>query len=108
MAQWDVYVNPSPRARDDLPFVIDVQSDLLSGLATRLVLPFAPAPAGTPLPPGLPRRMSPRFDIAGHEVQLVPTEAGTVDASLLKRRVVSLRPEAHRIVDAYDAVISGV
>jgi len=52
--------------------------------------------------------MNPRFDIAGHEVQLVPTEAGTLDASLLKRRVVSLRPEAHRIVDAYDAVISGV
>ena len=35
--QYDVYPNPSPRMRDVYPFVIDIQSDLLAALATRMV-----------------------------------------------------------------------
>jgi hypothetical protein len=38
----------------------------------------------------------------------LPQEAGPIDARLLKRRVVSLRTHAHDIVDALDAVVSGV
>jgi toxin CcdB len=105
MAQWDVYPNPNPRARGDLPFLVDIQSDLLSSLHTRLMVPCAPASLA---PPGLPRRMSPELEVAGQRVLLVPQEAGAVDVSALPRAVASLRSEAHRIVDALDAVVSGV
>ena len=39
--QFDIYENPSPRMRDVYPFVVDVQSNLLSALATRMVVPLA-------------------------------------------------------------------
>jgi toxin CcdB len=91
MAQWDVYRNPSTRLRDEIPFLVDLQSDLLSGLAA-----------------ALPRRMCPTFTVDDVPVVLLPQEASAVDARLLKGRVVSLRSRAHEIVDALDAVVSGV
>ena len=103
MAQWDVYQNPSERARGELPFVVDVQSDLLAGLRTRLVVPLA-----AEMTPKLPPRMCPRLDVGARRLQLLPQEAGAVPAHSLRSPVVSLRVEQHRIVDALDAVISGV
>jgi toxin CcdB len=103
VAQWDVYPNPSERARGELPFVVDVQSDLLAGLRTRLVVPLA-AEVTAALPP----RMCPRLDIGARRLQLLPQEAGAVPANSLRRPVVSLRVQQHQIVDALDAVISGV
>ena len=39
--QFDVFENPSLRTRDAYPYVVDVQSYLLSSLATRMVVPLA-------------------------------------------------------------------
>jgi toxin CcdB len=105
MAQWDVYANPSPRARAELPFLVDVQSDLLAALTTRLVIPCAPAEGAAG---GLPPRMSPAFEIDGVSVVLLPQEAGPVPVSALRRPLTSLREQSHRIVDALDAVVSGI
>ena len=105
MAQWDVYRNPSTRLRDEIPFLVDLQSDLLSGLDTRFVAPMARSRVATT---ALPRRLCPSFTVDGVQVVLLPQEAGAVDARLLKGRVVSLRAQAHEIVDALDAVVSGV
>jgi toxin CcdB len=103
--QWDVYANANPRTRTDVPFLVDVQSDLLSGLRTRFVVPLV---APTRRLPGLPERMSPTFEIAGQRVLLVPHEAGPVDAGQLRRPVSNLRDQAHRLIDAIDTVIRGV
>jgi toxin CcdB len=105
VAQWDVYRNPSARLREEIPFLVDLQSDLLSGLDTRLVAPLARTRIATT---ALPRRLCPAFTIDGLPVVLLPQESGAIDARLLKRRVVSLRTQAHEIVDALDAVVSGV
>jgi toxin CcdB len=105
MAQWDVYSNPGARLRDEIPFLVDLQSDLLSGLETRLVAPLARTRIASA---GLPRRLCPAFTIGGVAVVLLPQEAGPIDARLLKRRVMSLRTHSHDIVGALDAVISGV
>ncbi|HKX95658.1 MAG TPA: CcdB family protein [Methylibium sp.] len=105
MAQWDVYANPSPRARMELPFLVDVQCDLLAVLTTRLVIPCAPAEAAAG---GLPPRMSPAFEVDGMTVVLLPQEAGPVPVAALRRPVASLREQSHRIIDALDAVVSGI
>ena len=105
MAQWDVYPNPSARMRGEIPYLVDLQSDLLSGLGTRLVAPLARTRLA---PAGLPRTLCPGFTIGGSSVVLLPQESGPIDARLLKRRVVSLRGHAHEIVAAIDAVIAGV
>jgi len=105
LAQWDVYQNPSPRARAEIPFVVDVQSGLLAGLRTRFVVPLA---ADDLKPAGLPKRLTPRFKIGGRAVRLVPHEAGSVDATVLRKPLATLRDDRRRITDALDTVISGV
>ncbi len=105
VAQWDVYPNPSVRSRGELPFFVDLQSDLLSALETRFVAPLA----RNRLPiKGLPRSLCPIFVIEGDEVALIAQEAGPVNARQLKHPVASLRSEAHSITSALDAVISGI
>ena len=105
MAQWDVYLNPSPRMRDALPYVVVVQSDLLGVLGTRLVAPLA---RHLPTQPGMTTRLSPTVDVQGEPVVLVMQECAPVDARALREPVASLRTQSHLIVGAMDAVISGV
>ncbi len=105
MAQWDVHSNPSARTRADLPYLVVVQSDLLASLSTRFVVPLARSRAA---PAGLPRSLAPVFEVAGEALFLLPQEAGAIDFRLLRQPVASLRSESHRIVEALDAVISGI
>ena len=103
--QYDVYPNPSPRMRDIYPFVVDVQSDLLKALATRMVVPLAI----TKLPAtSLPRRLCPVLTVQGQSLMLVPFEAAPLDKRHLKGKVGTLREHANDIVSAMDAVMSSV
>lgn len=103
--QYDVYPNPSPRMRDVYPYVLDVQSDLLKALATRMVVPLAM----TSLPASsLPRRLCPLVHVKGQSLMLVPFEAAPLDRRHLKSKVTTLRERAEDIVAAMDAVLSGI
>jgi toxin CcdB len=60
MARFDVYRNTGPHA-ETTPYLLDVQSDLLHGLETRVVVPLRRRdrfPAGR-----LPERLTPVFAI---------------------------------------------
>jgi toxin CcdB len=104
MAQWDVHPNPGSRAGDDMPHLVDLQSDLIARLSTRLVAPLMRSAVAAG---GLPRRMAPRFEIAGETLTLMPQESAVIAARLLRRPVANLRTQSHRIVDALDAIVSG-
>ncbi len=103
--QFDVHRNPSPRMREEYPFVLDIQSDLLAGLPSRMVMPLAV----TGLNSGdLPSRLCPTFIIKSQRVVLLPFEAAPLDKRMLKKPILSLRDHAHEIIVALDAVTSGV
>jgi len=40
MTPFSVYKNPNPRTNKDVPLLLDVQSEVTSGLATRIVVPL--------------------------------------------------------------------
>lgn len=105
MAQWDVFVNPSPRMRELIPYLVVLQSDLLSALNTRLVAPLA---RNAPLSPGMPARLMPHLQVGEEDLVLLPHEAAPIDARSLRQPIGSLRDQAHRIIDALDTVVSGV
>lgn len=105
MAQYDVYTNPSARSRDQVPYVVDVQSDLLAALRTRLVIPLAYT--GAQLTQA-PRRLSLTFMVEGELLALQPQLAAGIDARQLKRPVASLADHAADLRDAMDAVVSGI
>ena len=83
MAQWDVFANPSPRMRQVLPYVVVLQSDLLSGLGTRLVAPLA---RQLPTQPGITARLSPALDVCGEGVTLVAQECARSTPGLCANR----------------------
>jgi len=91
--------------RDDYPYVVDVQSDLLSSLATRMVVPLAiTALAATELP----RRLCPLVTVNDKAFMLVPFQAAPLDKRLLKTEITSVRAISHDIITAMDGVLSGI
>jgi toxin CcdB len=106
MAQYDVYVNPNPRSRDSVPYLVDIQSALLSTLRVRLTMPLSRI--GIDAPGGMPRRLAPQFLVEGQRLALHPHAAAGVDARLLREAVATLSDHAGEIRDALDAVLSGV
>jgi toxin CcdB len=105
MAQWDVYENPVTAARERLPFLVVLQSDLLKELPTRLVVLLA---LGKTQDKHLPKQLAPSLEVNGVSVVLKPHETGAVAATTLRKPVGSLRADAHLVVAAIDAVVSGV
>ena len=45
MAQFDVFANPNEQTNQAVPYLLDVQADLLDSLSTRVVVPLATASA---------------------------------------------------------------
>jgi toxin CcdB len=103
--QFDVFENPSPRMRDVYPYVVDVQSDLLSALATRMVVPLAVTALAAQ---DLPRQLCPVITVNDKSLMLVPFEAAPLDKRLLRTQITSIRDRAHEIIAAMDAVLSGI
>jgi toxin CcdB len=104
MSQFDVYRNPDASSRARFPFLLDIQSDLLASLATRVVVPMAPA-ANDAAPMA---QLMPVFEVDGQRVVMRTTEIAGVPLKAVGRYVASLAGHRHEIVDALDVIISGV
>ena len=103
--QFDIYENPSPRMRDIYPFVVDVQSNLLSALATRMVVPLAVTSLSAK---DLPPRMCPIITVNNKPLMLVPFEAAPLDKRLLRIEIASVLERSYEIIAAMDSVLSGI
>lgn len=101
MARFHVYLN---RDRDDAaPLLLDVQSDLLSDLPTRVVVPLIPQSQF----PFVYRRLQPVMSIRGEPYVLATTMLISVDKRVLGAEVASLEAEHAIIVDALDYLFQG-
>ncbi len=101
--QCDVH-RDRQKSSNQLSFLLDVQADLLSDLATRVVVPLVPErmfqrPAS---------RLHPRFVIEGEPVIMVTHLLSAVPRSDLGRCVASLAAERDVIVAAVDVLLAGV
>jgi len=105
MAQYDVFENRDPATRKRMPYLLDVQSDLLEGLATRVVIPMSAARRGDG---ARISRLMPQFEIEGSSVTLVTPQLAGVPRSVLGQRVASLSQRRHEIIAALDVLICGV
>lgn len=105
MAQYDVYINPNPRSREAVPYVVDIQSRLLDHFNTRLTMPLLRMESATA---GLPRRLVPRLRVLEQTCVLYAHQAAVIDARLLARPVATLAAHAAEILAASDTVTSGV
>lgn len=105
MAQFDVYRNANPASRARVPYLLDVQSDLLEPLATRIVVPLCRPEllAGKPA-----ERLNPAFEVEGRKLLMLTPEIAGVSRKALGERVASLAAERAAIVGALDLAITGI
>ncbi len=105
MAQFDVYRNPNPATRNRIPYLLDVQSDLLEPLATRVVAPLARPEV---LPGKHAEGLTPAFEVEGRKVLMLTPELAGISRKALGERVTNLATERRTIVGALDLLITGI
>ncbi len=98
MAKYDVFPNPSGHG-----YLLDVQTDLLSGLNTRVVVPLLPE-SRSPLPA---KRLNPTFEIDGVAVVMVTQFMAAVPAALLKTPVDNVEKDSDTVTRAIDLLMQG-
>lgn len=104
MAQFDLYANPSRETSGAVPYLLDLQSDLLDPLATRVVAPlFWQESAGPPA-----ETLMPRFEIDGRTVVMSTPELAGVSRSQLGSRIGSLADRRDDIIAALDMLFTGI
>jgi len=103
MAQFDVYANPNPETKRIIPYLLDVQADILSNLATRVVVPLYSATAMGKAA----QHLNPQFSIQRTAVILSTAELAGVPASILGNKVCSLKEHRSEIIAALDFLITG-
>ena len=102
MPQFDVYRLP----RDFAPFThaVNMQSDLVLGLPTRVCLPLAPLRQTHP--PAT--RLNPVVEIDGEKLRVMTQHVEAIPAELLKRPVASLAPQRFSLTSAVDFLFQGI
>ncbi len=104
MAQFTVYRNKSQRTKSTFPLLVDVQSDLLEPLLTRVVIPLGKASALGKKP--LINLTPPVVFDGDHYVLMTPQLAG-VARSDLGAPVGSLAEQRQMILAALDFLLTG-
>jgi toxin CcdB len=105
MRQFEAFANPNVAQRPAFPYVVVMQSGQLQHHSTRLVMPLARLPRA---PESAPRRLSSAVSIAGETLYPAAHLCGALPARLLRQSAGLLREQSHVLVDALDAVISGI
>ncbi|MGZ8159121.1 MAG: CcdB family protein [Methylobacter sp.] len=104
MPRFDVYRNNGEHA-EVTPYLLDVQSDLLQGLETRIVVPLRRRDR-FPVT-SLPTNLTPTFEVDGVECLLETPKLASVPLRLLKTPVASLASKQFEITAALDFLFHG-
>ena len=99
MARFDLFRRP----RSQPGYLVQLQSDFLDALETRVVAPLLP-PAAVPVPL---RDLHPRFDIEGEPYLLAAQLLGAIPKRELGSPVGSLAAHQDEITRALDILMTG-
>jgi toxin CcdB len=105
MAQFSVHRNPNPDTKAAFPLLLDVQSDLVADLGTRVVVPLCPASA---MKGRLIRTLTPVLEIDGRKYAMLTPQLAGVRKQQLGARVADLVSCRDEILAALDLLITGI
>jgi toxin CcdB len=103
MSQFDVYENPQAETHQVVPYLLDVQADLLDSLATRVVVPLVRVAA----PDKVIKHLNPQFLVGQTTVFMSTAELAGISVSSLGRKVASLKDRRDDIIAALDFLLTG-
>lgn len=105
MAQFEVYKNPNARTKKHFPFLVDIQSPVISELETRLVVPMKKKKLNADMGLG---RLTPEVEYEGNIYLLLMPQLASVPARILEKPIGSLEHLRDEIIGALDFAITGV
>lgn len=101
MARFDIYNNPD-KNKGNIPYLLDVQSNVISGLATRIVIPLRTlAGFSTHV---LPDDLFPLIKVNGKNYFLDTPQMGAIPVVELQKKVGSAQSAQLEIQTALDRV----
>ncbi len=105
MTQFCVYKNTNPDTKGAVPYLLNVQSDLIEDLATRVVVPLYPASTmkGKTL-----KTLAPIFEIDDKQFVMVTPQLAGVPKKLLGAAVADFSAKRDEIIAALDLLITGI
>lgn len=104
MAQFVVYENGNPASRKRIPYLLDVQSDLIEAMDSRVVVPLLRASlAGRPI-----SGLMPRLDVLGELLVMDTGHLAGVPGSVIGKPVEDLGAQRGTIIAALDFLVSGI
>lgn len=104
MARFDVYRNPGKTAKI-FPFLLDVQSNHISGLATRIVIPLRAVASLNVIQ--IPADLCPLVEIEQQRYFLDTPQLGAIQCREMTELVTSLAEKQAEIIGALDKVFGG-
>lgn len=105
MAQFTVYANNNTATRTTYPYLIDVQSDLLSALSTTLVIPLIPTALAKSFQL---TKLNPDVTVEGKTFALMTQDMASVSKTQLTNTVGDLSHDRDRITAAIDLLFFGI
>jgi len=100
--QFDVFANPDADHAAHRPFLVALQSDLVSDLMSTIVAPLVKREdmAGA-------QRLNPLVTVAGQDFWLATHELFALDRRILRNKVASLADRRDHIIGALDMLFTG-
>ncbi len=105
MPQFAVHKNTNAATQAAVPFLLDVQSDLIAELGTRVVVPLYTAAAmeGKTL-----KTLTPTFEIEGKQYVMMTPQMAGIAKKQLGSPVADLSAQRNEIIAAIDLLITGI
>ena len=100
MAQFDVYKNTNMKTKDEIPFLLDIQHNILEDSTTRVMIPLG-------FQTQINNTINPSFLINGIKVTLMTTFMATMTVEQLEQKVCSLKDNRDEIISSIDFLIIG-
>lgn len=105
MAQFAAYKNKNPGTRAAYPLLVDIQSDLLEGLQTRVVVPLARLASLVKMPI---KNVTPIVEIDSRKYVLLLPQLAGIPLSHLGAPVGSVGAYRDEIIASLDFLITGI
>lgn len=105
MPQFTVYKNRDSATRSRFPLLLDVQSDLLEPLSTRVVVPLSPVTTARTV---TMKQLTPILTIDGKRYLMLTPQLAGISTRELGQSIGSVTAERATIIAALDFLITGI
>lgn len=105
MAQFDVYQNPSRNTRSLFPYIVDIQSPVISDIASRIVVPLGRLQN---FKNESMKSLTPEIEYNGKKLLLLIPQIASIPSKTLKKPIGSLEHFRDEIIAAVDFAITGI